>query len=484
MNHPAPAIYWFRQDLRIDDLPALAAATAGGRPIIPCFILDDTAPGEWALGGASRWWLHHSLRSLQESLRSRGGQLVVRRGSTTEELLALVQETGATDIFCSEAYEPWSRHLEQDLAEQLTLSGASLHCLPGSLFFGPQTIRNGSGLPFKVFTPFWRHCMQKQPEPLAPTATPLRPGQFFKQSLSGLSEAQWQLLPRSPNWAAQWHNHWSPGQAGARATLNTFVSETLCGYEKGRDFPSRNASSRLSPHLHWGEISPRQAWVAIKNATGVEEADQRKFITELGWRDFNHHLLYHFPHISNQPFKPSFEHMPWLGSDDLFAAWREGRTGYPIVDAGMRELWQTGFMHNRVRMICASFLTKHLLLPWQWGARWFWDTLVDADLANNSGGWQWVAGCGADASPWFRIFNPVLQGKKFDAGGDYVRRWVPELAPLADRDLHSPWEAPQMMLKAEGVTLGQTYPLPIVDHKQARLAALDAYEAVSNASAG
>ncbi|MEH6586354.1 MAG: deoxyribodipyrimidine photo-lyase [Halioglobus sp.] len=484
MNQPTPAIYWFRQDLRIDDLPALQAATAGGRPIIPCFILDDDSPGEWALGGASRWWLHHSLTSLQESLKSRGGQLLVRRGSTVEELLALVQETGATDIYCSEAYEPWSRNLEQDLAEHLTLSGASLHCLPGSLFFGPQNIRNGSGLPFKVFTPFWRHCMQKQPEPLAPTATPLRPGQFFQHSLSRLTEAQWQLLPHCPNWAAHWHDHWSPGQAGARETLSTFVTETLCGYEKGRDFPSRNASSRLSPHLHWGEISPRQAWVAVKNVTDVDEADQRKFITELGWRDFNHHLLYHFPHITNQPFKRSFEQMPWLGSDDLFAAWREGRTGYPIVDAGMRELWQTGFMHNRVRMICASFLTKHLLLPWQWGARWFWDTLVDADLANNSGGWQWVAGCGADASPWFRIFNPVLQGKKFDAEGEYVRRWVPELAALTDRDLHSPWETPPMMLEAVGVSLGKTYPLPIVDHKQARLAALGAYEAVSNASAG
>ena len=490
MTRPAPIIYWFRRDLRIDDLPALQSALACGRPLLPCFILDDTGDEkgddhsneQWALGGASRWWLHHSLQALTEGLAQYGGNLVVRRGETKTELEALAKETGATDVYCTEAYEPQARQLEHDLSLQLEHSDISLHCLPGSLFFRPQDIRNGSGLPFKVFTPFWRHCMQRQPEPAAPQKTVLDQDSFLKQRLSSLSADQWRLLPQSPNWAADWHNYWTPGEAGAAKTLAHFVSRALDGYAVGRDFPAKDGSSRLSAHFHWGELSPRQAWAGVKNAPGSDEKDRQKFLSELGWRDFNHHLLFHFPHIADRPFKPHFAHMPWLGSEDLFKAWCEGRTGYPIVDAGMRELWQTGFMHNRVRMICASFLTKHLLLPWQWGAKWFWDTLVDADLANNSGGWQWVAGCGADASPWFRIFNPMLQGKKFDGEGAYVRQWLPELAELNDRDLQLPWEAPPLVLAEAGVTMGETYPFPIVDHKQAREAALTAYEAVSAAS--
>ncbi|MEP5568133.1 MAG: deoxyribodipyrimidine photo-lyase [Halioglobus sp.] len=482
MNHPAPVIYWFRRDLRIDDLPALQSALACGRPLVPCFILDDEADGEWALGGASRWWLHHSLQALSDSLAKYGGHLVVRRGDTKAELKALAKETGATDIYCTEVYEPHAHALEQDLSHQLNTEGVTLHCLPGSLFFRPQDVRNGSGLPFKVFTPFWRHCLQRLPEPAAPQKTALDSGSFGQQKCVGLPSEQWQLLPQSPNWAADWHTFWTPGAAGAAQTLDHFVAHALKGYALDRDFPAKDGSSRLSAHFHWGELSPRQAWAAVKYAPGSDEKDRQKFLSELGWRDFNHHLLFHFQHIADRPFKPHFAHMPWLGSEELFKAWCEGRTGYPIVDAGMRELWQTGFMHNRVRMICASFLTKHLLLPWQWGAKWFWDTLVDADLANNSGGWQWVAGCGADASPWFRIFNPMLQGKKFDGEGAYVRRWLPELSQLSDRDLQIPWEAPPLVLAEADVTLGDTYPFPIVDHKQAREAALSAYDAVSAAS--
>ncbi|MEP4146230.1 MAG: deoxyribodipyrimidine photo-lyase [Halioglobus sp.] len=482
MNNPAPIIYWFRRDLRLDDLPALQAALACGRPLVPCFILDENSDGEWALGGASRWWLHHSLKALKDRLAKHGGDLVVRRGDTKAELQTLARETGATDVYCSELYEPQGLQLEQDLANQLDEAGIVLHCLAGSLFFSPQDVCNGSGLPFKVFTPFWRHCMQRLPAPAAPRKTSVEHDNFLQHTLSTLPCEQWQLLPQSPNWAADWLRYWTPGEAGAAKTLNYFVTHALSGYALGRDFPAKDGSSRLSAHLHWGEISPRQAWAAANNARGTVEKDRQKFLSELGWRDFNHHLLFHFPHIADRPFKPSFAQMPWLGSEDLFQAWCEGRTGYPIVDAGMRELWQTGFMHNRVRMICASFLTKHLLLPWQWGAKWFWDTLVDADLANNSGGWQWVAGCGADASPWFRIFNPMLQGKKFDGEGAYVRQWLPELSALNDRDLQVPWEAPPLVLAEAGVTLGGDYPFPIVDHKTAREAALSAYDAVSAAS--
>ncbi|MCX2974308.1 deoxyribodipyrimidine photo-lyase [Halieaceae bacterium IMCC8485] len=482
MSLTDPVIYWFRRDLRLTDLPGLQAALASGKPVIPCFILDDESTEEWAMGGASRWWLHHSLQALTKSVAEQGGNLLVRRGDTQAQLNALVNETGAAAVYCSELYEPDARDLEKTLGEELAKSGAAIHCLPGTLFFRPHEVRNGSGLPFKVFTPFWRHCMQRLPSMPLPQKTIFTPNSFLQHSLTGLSCEQWQLLPDSPNWAADWHNYWTPGEAGATETLKQFVTNTLADYAQGRDFPARDASSRLSAHFHWGEISPRQAWAAVNKAPGSNDKDQHKFLSELGWRDFNHHLLFHFPHIADRPFKPSFSQMPWQGSDETFKAWCEGRTGYPIVDAGMRELWQTGFMHNRVRMICASFLTKHLLLPWQWGARWFWDTLVDADLANNSGGWQWVAGCGADASPWFRIFNPMLQGKKFDGDGEYVRRWLPELAGLSDRDLQIPWEAPPLVLADAGVTLGSDYPFPIVDHKDARAAALAAYDAVSKAS--
>ncbi|TDG11909.1 deoxyribodipyrimidine photo-lyase [Seongchinamella unica] len=475
MSASQPVIYWFRQDLRLSDLPALKAAAASGCPVIPCFFIDDETPGEWAPGGASRWWLHHSLVALGKEISQKGGRLVVRRGDSRKLLAEVVEETGAQAVYCSEAYEPWNRELQRVLSADLEQANARLHCHEGSLLFHPDAIRNKAGQPFKVFTPYWRHC--RELGIAAPGGRQqLSRGRFHQHRLQGLKPAEWGLLPESPNWADGWLDHWTPGAKGARASLNRFTKGALDGYSEGRDFPALNGSSRLSPHLHWGELSPRQACAAILDADSAGDSDQQKFIAEIGWREFNYHLLYHHPHIPERPFKPRFEQLPWADSQARLGHWQQGKTGYPIVDAGMRELWHTGFMHNRVRMVCASFLTKHLLLPWQWGARWFWDTLVDADLANNSCGWQWVAGCGADAAPYFRIFNPVLQGKRFDAGGDYIRRWVPELGALPDRYLHAPWEAPADTLAEAGITLGDHYPEPMVDHREARAAALEAYD--------
>lgn len=463
-----PVIYWFRQDLRLTDLPALLAAADAGK-IIPCFILDDEAAGEWACGGASRWWLHSSLVSLGQSLSDRGAGLVVRRGETAAELAQLAEDTGATQVYCSRSYEPWSRELEDTVSTHLARQQRQLVSRPGGLLYEPDRVLNRSGQPFKVFTPYWKHCRASY-ETDQPASTP--PASSFANTLpAGLATEDWGLLTGCAD--RHWRDHWHIGEAAAHDRLRAFVRNSLGNYKTGRDHPALEDTSRLSPHLHWGEISPRQIWHAIASS-GDMSAD--KFLSELGWREFSHYLLYHYPHTTDRPFKDRFSNFPWLGQQALFEAWKHGQTGYPIVDAGMREMWNTGFMHNRVRMICASFLTKHLLLPWQWGARWFWEQLVDADLANNTCGWQWVAGCGADAAPYFRIFNPTLQGQKFDTEGAYVRRWVPELTDLPDSHIHAPATLTKAQLSALGVTLGDTYPSPIVDHKQAREAALSAWK--------
>lgn len=479
MSHPL--ILWMRQDLRVQDLPALEAAVETGKPLLVVYILDPQLGGEWGPGGASRWWLHHSLLALGQELEALGGRLLLRRGDTTAELRRLIKQSGADAVYCTRQYEPWSVQLEQDLHATLDAEGITLRRYPGHLLFEPERVRTQAGEPFKVFTPFWRACnaLGAPGEPIpAPAATACR---WFTGELESEVLDQWQLRPSKPDWAAGWDTLWEPGTEGARRRLDAFLEEAVGDYPAQRDIPGVSGTSRLSPHLHFGELSPRTVWHAAQRVAEAQPqcaGGVRKFLAELGWREFCHHLLFAFPQITAQPFKAQFEDFPWAGSAETLAAWQRGRTGYPIVDAGMRELWATGYMHNRVRMIVASFLTKHLRTHWLAGARWFHDTLLDADAANNLCSWQWAAGSGADAAPYFRIFNPFAQGEKFDAQGAYVRHWVPELAALPDRYLHRPWEAPAPALRDAGVELGRSYPEPLVDHREARAAALAAYDAV------
>jgi len=475
----APLIYWYRQDLRISDLPALSAAVASGQPLLACYILDDQAPGEFSAGSASRWWLHHSLLALREQIHSLGGQLVLRRGATWQVLAELIADTGADSVYCTRQYEPWGSALEATLHQELAATGITLKRYGGNLLFEPGTVMTQGGGPFKVFTPFWRNCLA-QPQPPQPRPPVDELNWHTGKSLSGDELNDWELCPASPDWASHWGQYWQPGTVGARQKLRDFLAAKVDDYSEGRNHPARDSTSRLSAHLHFGELSPREVWHAARAAAGdpARAAQIDKFLSELGWREFSSHLMHHFPTLAELPFKSQFEDFPWLGSPAALAAWQRGQTGYPIVDAGMRELWHTGYMHNRIRMVVASFLTKHLLIHWRAGARWFWDTLVDADLANNSSGWQWVAGSGADASPYFRIFNPITQGEKFDEEGRYIRQWVPELAKLPDRYLNRPWEAPAELLENAGVVMGQTYPMPIVDHRAAREAALAAYGSI------
>jgi len=392
------------------------------------------------------------------------------------QVKALAQSVDAAEVYCSKQIEPWAIAQEEETESLLATQGVDLHRIDGALLYSPDELRTGGGQPFKVFTPFWRRALAL-PAPPTPLQRP-RNVTFHKGGPKGVTLKALDLTPSKPDWAAHWGDYWEPGSDGARKSLRRFLGKALDDYDESRNHPARAATSRLSAHLHFGEVSPRQVWYAVHahcNKQGADPHQRDKFLSELGWREFNHHLLWHFPDIPESAFNSRFEQFPWLGNPRHLEAWQTGLTGYPIVDAGMRELWHTGYMHNRVRMIAASFLTKHLLLPWQAGERWFWDTLVDADLANNAGGWQWVAGSGADAAPYFRIFNPTLQGKRFDAEGEYVKHWVPELANLPAKYLHEPAKTPQAVLDEAGVIVGETYPHPIVDHAAAREAALSAY---------
>lgn len=471
----APLIYWFRRDLRLHDLPALNAAADTGQPLVAVYILDDETPGAWTLGAASRWWLHHSLAALDRSLGETGGGLLFRQGRAVEQLLQLAATLNAGSIYFSRQYDPWSAAEETALEQACRADGIECRRFRGALLHEPEEILNQSGNPFRVFTPFWKACRSRgldSPPQSAPAQIHFHAHDLETPALESLG-----LLTNSELWARHWTGLWQPGETGAGRRLDEFIESGLEDYAEGRDFPARRVTSLLSPHLHFGELSPRQLWQEAQ-APGAEQPalqpQSDKFLAELGWREFAHHLLYHFPQLPERAFNRQFDSFPWREGRDQLRAWQHGNTGYPIVDAGMRELWQTGYMHNRVRMIAASFLTKHLLLPWQLGQQWFWDTLVDADLANNACGWQWVAGSGADAAPYFRIFNPTLQGQKFDADGGYVRRWVPELAALPDRYLHEPSTAPATVLRDAGISLGSTYPVPIVEHRVARQRALDA----------
>ena len=476
----SPTIVWLRKDLRLEDHPAWAAAVARGGAIVPVYVHDDAGEGAWTAGGASRWWLHQSLTVLSAQIEARGGRLIVRRGDSLDELRAVVAEVGAGAVYWTRRYEPAVIARDKRVKQSLIEQGVDARSFNGALLHQPHAIKNKQGNPFQVFTPYWRHCLELPKEAVHGGAPRVWPAPSSWPSSHPVEELG--LLPKL-DWADGFGERWTPGEAGAQAALRRFVDEGMTGYDERRNLPSDRGTSRLSPHLHFGEISPRQIWTAVE-ASGrgrglfPPSKGARVFLSEVGWREFAFHLLFHFPQTPTEPLREEFARFPWRDDPDgvLLTAWQRGQTGYPIVDAGMRELWHTGWMHNRVRMVVASFLVKHLRLPWQRGAEWFWDTLVDADLAANTLGWQWSAGCGADAAPYFRVFAPVLQGRKFDADGDYTRRWVPELARLPDAYLHAPWEAPAEVLEHAGVDLGGNYPLPMVEHKDARDAALAAYQ--------
>ena len=481
---PAPVILWFRQDLRLGDNRALTAASALGGPVLPVFIRDDAAAGRWRHGGATCWWLHGSLERLDAGLRKCGSRLTFRAGDSIQVLASLVRETGAEAIYWSRGYEPGEVDFEQRLREHLG-GPVTLRRFAGRLLFEPEAIRTASGRPFQVFTPFWNACrLQPAPGPAMDVPTEVTGPAAWPASEA---LADWRLLPERPDWSSGLGANFMPGEAGALTRLEAFLDGSVHRYQTAREQPGVAGTSRLSPHLHFGEISPRQVWHAVQASMAagvVPEGEGATFLRELGWREFSAHLLFHFPDLPDQPLRGEFAAFPWAPEPALFKAWCRGRTGYPLIDAGMRELWTTGWMHNRVRMIVASFLVKDLLVPWQDGEAWFWDTLVDADLANNAASWQWVAGCGADAAPFFRIFNPTLQSRKFDPEGRYIRRWVPELAALPDTCLHAPWEAPAIVLRTAGIRLGTEYPEPIVDHRAARQRALDAFASLRRERSG
>jgi deoxyribodipyrimidine photo-lyase len=476
MTKDKPILIWLRQDLRLLDNPALAAAAASGAPVIPVYIFDPAH----SLGAASRWWLHESLNALDGEFAKRGAPLVLRRGDGTKLIPSLAREFGVQSVFWNRCYDPSAIARDTTLKKKLLDGGLDVRSFNSALLIEPWEIATKGATPFKVFTPFWNalrsHTSFGKPLP-APKTLMGVPG------IASDDLDSWTLQPSSPDWARGWRKLWHPGEAGALAQLDKFLDEDVANYATARDFPDVVGTSRLSPFLHWGEISPRVIWNKIEMQMAARRgsaAALTSFARELGWREFCAHLLYHWPTITDKAWKPEFEGMPWRRSKKDFVHWSRGMTGYPIVDAGMRELWQTGFMHNRVRMIVASFLIKDLLIDWRDGAAWFEDTLVDADLASNRANWQWVAGSGADASPFFRIFNPVTQGEKFDADGGYVRRYVPELAALDAKFIHKPWEAPVEVLKLAGIALGKTYPKPMIDHAAARRAALDAYKKIRN----
>jgi deoxyribodipyrimidine photo-lyase len=475
----SPVLLWFRFDLRLADNAAVEAAKRSGRPVVPVFILDDDSPDRWRLGSASRWWLAGSLGSLAASLAKRGSRLILRRGEAGRALAELIGETGAMDIVCNRVHEPWAVARDERIAAGLAARGVTFRALESQLLFPPETMPGPKGNGYRVFTAFWKAAIAKS----APTAPSAAPKSLAAPDAWPASESldDWSLRPTSPDWAGGLRDAWSPGEAGARERLDAFL-DVFTEYARERDRPDHPGTSRLSPHLRFGEIGPRQIWhaVAMRAASEGQEAAAAPYLRQLVWREFSYDLLSRFPVLPEKPLQELFGRFPWARDGDSLRAWQRGVTGYPMVDAGMRELWATGWMHNRVRMIVASFLVKHLLQPWTAGEAWFWDTLVDADLANNSASWQWIAGCGADAAPYFRIFNPVLQGEKFDPKGDYVRRWVPELAKLPTPLIHKPWAAKPLELADAGIRLDETYPRPVVDHGFARGRALAALASLKN----
>ena len=473
------AILLLRDDLRLTDHPALSAVA--DEPVLAIYLVEEGI-GRRALGGASRWWLHHALKALARDLAAKGGRLDILRGDPQRLVPALAEAAGATRIVWSRRYDAAGRAADAALKASLKARGGAAESFNAALLYEPWTVRTGEGRPFRMFTPFWKAARLGGAPPL-PLSAPARlvaadwpPGAPPRVALDDLA-----LLPKTPDWAAGLRATWTPGEAGARASLDAFLADGLPGYADGRDRPADPHVSRLSPHLRFGEISPRQAFHAASLAAESGQApwrDIEKFQAELGWRDFSYHLLFHWPDLATKNFNPRFDAFPWAAPDPAaLKRWRKGATGFPLIDAGMRELWTTGFLHNRVRMVVASFLIKNMLTDWRIGEDWFWDTLCDADPASNAASWQWVAGSGADAAPYFRVFNPVLQGEKFDPSGAYVRRWVPELAALPAKWIHKPWAAPEALRR------GLDYPAPMLDLATSRDQALAAAAALSAATA-
>ncbi|WOF72646.1 deoxyribodipyrimidine photo-lyase [Parvibaculaceae bacterium PLY_AMNH_Bact1] len=467
----------FHNNLRIGDNPALTAAAEIG-PVVPLFVLDETFGR--ALGSASRWWLHRSLEALANSLQELGAPLILRKGDLIDAVQELVQETGATRVFLQHGYDPSVQKGEAGLHGWGLKSDVEIKRFAGQVLFPPETIRTQQDKPYTVFSPFWRTCL-KQVD-FGPLVRCDRLTPVPKQPCS-LDLGKLDLLPSGVDWTPSLAEAFTPGEAQALGTLDAYLNGGLKSYKEMRDHPGHTpGTSKLSAHLRFGEISPRTIWHRTQDAMARDPdlaRDGEWFLRELGWRDFSYHLLHHFPSLPKTPLRSAFEGFPWSrGPSAELASWKKGLTGFPIVDAGMRQLWQTGWMHNRVRMIVASFLVKELLIDWREGEAWFWDTLVDADPASNTASWQWAAGCGADAAPYFRIFNPVLQGEKFDADGAYVTRFAPELKNLPKKYLHKPWEAPAAVLEEADLKLGNDYPHPIVDRKQARARALAAFQSI------
>lgn len=472
-------IYWHRQDLRLEDNQALHWAASQGA-VIPLYINDSELLDDMYIGEAQKWWLHHSLLSLQKAYRQQKIELILRRGEPKKLLEKLLKETQSVIITWNRCYDPQSIARDSELKEYFKAQGIQVKTFNSSLLIEPSKILNKTSGFYKVFTPYWKNCLQVIEEAdllLVPELT------ACAQKIATENLDDWKLLPTNPNWAEGFSEYWQPGESGAQAKMELFLKNALNNYHEKRDIPGYAGTSQISPHLKFGEIGPRQIWHAVHKIAekSSHTKDIDRYLAELGWREFSYYLLFHFPQLINKPFNANFVAFPWVTNEKYLEAWQKGMTGYPMVDAGMRQLWHTGWMHNRVRMIVGSFLTKHLLISWQQGAEWFLYTLVDADIANNCASWQWVSGSGADAAPYFRIFNPIMQGEKFDPQGKYIRKWIPEIANLPDKYIHSPWEASKELLAKCGIILGKTYPKPIVDHSKARNMALEAYAAIKNA---
>ena len=470
------SIFWYRRDLRLRDNPGLDFCLKNSKNTLLVYIFstEDLSCKE---GAASRWWLHHSLNELSERIKSLGSKLYILKSNDTKQtLLDLAKEVKAELICWNRLYEPGIIKRDTEIKKELIKNGLACESFNGYTLIEPWEIKNSTSKPYQVFTPFWRSLSQKFKEK-NPSVAPKKISKF-ETSINSIKLSSLNLLPKIP-WDAKFYEYWKPGEINAQKLINHFIKHKIDKYKTDRDFLDRNGSSALSPHLHFGEISSNDIWFQCRESKlSVDSAEP--FLRQLGWRDFASHLLFHFPHTEKEPLKKEFESFPWSKDKKLLKAWQSGKTGYPIIDAGMRELWISGSMHNRVRMIVGSFLVKNLMIHWREGANWFWDCLLDADLANNTLGWQWVSGCGADAAPYFRIFNPITQSQKFDEEGNYLRKWLPELKDLPNKWIHNPSEAPKNILNEANIILGKTYPKPIVDLKETREAALDAYYEIRN----